>query len=433
MVLVVGLVLPAVARAQDEQPSSRVLTMRDAMRMAISASPDAHAADARVDRADAEHDLAVSRYLPTAEASVRAGGITTQDTLIFRRDHYTLTTGYVEGRADVRWTLYDFGRTSNAVSAADASKRGAEHGKEATRAQVAKQAAGLYVTVIFDEQIVASKKTAVKHRSRFLVVARGLVEKGVRPSLDETRAKVNLEAARHDLVIAEARLATDRARLAAVLNIDSDKLPALAQPLLPNVDDDPMRAMAASEKSRPELAAAAADVEATDKRIDSARSGYLPRIGVDVGGSYRFTHRDFDDAVVPRREASALLVVSIPIFDWAIPANVDIARADHAAAQAREERTRRVTKLEAQESALGVRGARAAQARAKELSSTASQALAVMEARYASGLASALEIVDAEASDIEAREILAAADLRVQLATVELLTATGRSAQLGGT
>jgi outer membrane protein TolC len=287
--------------------------------------------------------------------------------------------------------------------------------------------------VAYDQNIVSSKRVAVKHRTRFAAIAKALVDKGVRPAFDESRARVLLESARHDLTIAEARLQIDRARLATVAGIEVSQIERVSAPLLPAVNDDATKAAERSEKARPDVAAAVSDVEASDHRVDAARAGWLPRIGVDVGGSYRFTRRDFDDYTVPRREGSAMVTVTVPIFEPAVGAQVDAAKAELAGAHAREERARRQARLEATEAALSLKAAKAALTRAQELESAASSALVVIEARYASGLATPLELVDAETQDNDARETLMAAELRLHLATVDVLVSTGRARALEGT
>ncbi|MBS2017643.1 MAG: TolC family protein [Deltaproteobacteria bacterium] len=429
-------VYPAVASAQDEEKptasAAGTVSLRDVLRMAVKASPDQKLAEARVARAEAEAELAMSGYLPRLEAGVRGGAGTERSTFLFRQNQFVVNSAHAEARGGLRWTALDFGHTSNAVSAADASQASAERGRDATHAAVVRHAAELYVSVLFDEQLVLSKRTAVKHRTRFLAVAKGLVSQGVRPALDEARARVNLDSAKHDLTAAEARLAVDRARLAILVGLEPDRLPSLAPALLPGAEDDGARAAAASER-RPEVGEAAASVEASDHRVDSAWAMHLPRVEVDVSGSYRLTQYDYADKLLPRAEASGMLSITVPLFDTSIGARVDAARAELGAARAREEAVRRRVRLEAYEAALQLKGARALKARARELATNASAALSVVEARYASGLATSLELVDAEQADLEAREALLSAELRVQLATVQVLAASGKAPALEGT
>lgn len=430
-------VYPAVAHAQDEdKPTASAavgtVSLRDVVRMAVKSSPDEKYAEARVARADAEVDVASSGYLPRVEAGVRGGAATERSTFLFRQSQFVVNSVHGEARAGARWTVYDFGHTSNAVSAADAARSSAERGRDATRNAITRHAAELYVAVLFDEQLVLSKRTAVKHRTRFLAVAKGLVAQGVRPALDESRAKVNLDSAKHDLTAVEARLLVDRARLAVLIGMEPERLPSLAPASLPGAEEDGVRAAAASEK-RPEVAEAAANVESHDRRVDSAWAAHLPRVELDAVGSYRLTQYDYADQLLPRAEASGMLSITVPLFDSSIGSRVDAARADAAAARAHEEAVRRHVRLEAYEAALQLKGARALKARARELSASASSALAVVDARYAQGLATSLELVDAEQTDLEAREALLTAELRVQLATVQVLAASGKVSTLEGT
>jgi len=432
-------VYPAVANAQDDEKASPVLpasasgtvSLRDVVRMAMKSSPDQKLAEARVARAEAESDLAASGYLPRVDAGVRGGGNTERSTFLFRQSQFVVNSAHAEARGGAHWTVYDFGHTGNAVDAADAAHTAAERGRDATRAAVTRHAAELYVSVLFDEQLVLSKRTAVKHRTRFLAVAKGLVSQGVRPALDEARAKVNLDSAKHDLTAAEARLGLDRARLAVLVGMEPERLPSLAPAALPGAEEDGVRAANASEK-RPEVGEAVATVESHDQRVDSAWAAHLPRVEVDVAGSYRLTQYDYADQLLPRAEASGMLSITVPLFDSSINARVDVAKADLAAARAREEATRRHVRLEAYEAALQLKSARALKARARELSNTASSTLAVVDARYQQGLATSLELVDAEQTDLEAREALLTAELRLQLATVQVLAATGKVQSLEG-
>lgn len=427
-----------VAEEEEEEPEgvapsargSGALDLREVVRMALRAAPEDRAAAAAVARAEAQGDLASSAYLPRLDAVVRGGGQLERGTFLFREDSYVVGSGHVEARGSMRLQIYDFGRTSNAVSAAEASRVSAEHAQRGARLGVVRRAVSAYATILFDEQIVASKKTSLKHRTRYAAIAKGLVTHGVRPPVDEARARVNLESARHDLTLAETTLAIDRGRLAVLLGLEPDGLPAVTTLRLPDVEDDPGRSVASSERRRPEVAAASSAIEAGEHRAAASRAAYLPRIDLDGGGSYRVSRFDYAEGTIPRADVSGGLAISVPLFDAAIGARASAARAELSAARADSDLARRRVRLEAYEAAVGLKAARALSERARDVASAARAALAVIDARYAQGLATALELVDAEQADLEAREGLLAAELRMQLATVELLCATGRAERL---
>ncbi|MBX3185716.1 MAG: TolC family protein [Labilithrix sp.] len=420
-----------VARAQG------TLTLGEAIGMAHAASPDLRAAVAEIDRADAEHDKAISAYLPRLSASVSGGGQIVRDTLPpirapFTLEPYDLRAGSADGRADLRWTLWDFGKTSGAAGAAARTRDARAHGASAAKAEVTRAAATLFLTVIYDAQLVDSKKISLRHRARHAALAKALVDKGVRAPIDEARARLHLEAARQDVAAAEGRLLVDRAKLAEVLGVDPDALGVPAKPVLPSMDEAPRAAAARAERSRPEIAAAAASVLAGEETLDAARAQYLPSLSLSGTGSYRLTRYDVEPNAVPRAEVSGQLTITVPIFDAHTPAAVAEARASLAATEAKETLLRRRAKTEAAVAALELRTARALDARARDLATSTQAALGVVEARYQSGLASPLELVDAETSDLDARDALFAAEYRRQVATVDLAIATGRAALLGG-
>src|SRR5205085_1309839 len=126
-------VCPAIASAQDEEKvappppnGSGTIALRDVVRMTVKASPDDKAAVARIAHADAESDIVSSGYLPKLDAGVRGGASTERGSFLFRRDQYVVNSLNAEARAGVHWTVYDFGRTSAASSAADAARTAAE-------------------------------------------------------------------------------------------------------------------------------------------------------------------------------------------------------------------------------------------------------------------------------------------------------------------
>lgn len=237
------------------------------------------------------------------------------------------------------------------MKASNASEDAAAAGREAARASVRHRTAELFFVILYDDQVLQAKRSALRHRTKFVALARGLVAQGVRPALDEARAKVALESAKTEVVVAESRLAIDRARLATLLGQDPERLPPLVPPALPSLKDDAASAAKIAE-TRPDVAESSHEARAADRRADATWAGHLPRIGIDIGGSYRMTYRDFDDATVPRRELMGTASLSVPLFDAAIHAQVDIARADAASARAREERVRRDAKLEARDASL---------------------------------------------------------------------------------
>lgn len=102
----------ATAAAQDEASSLSErppMTLRSAIHLALKTSPDSRAAEARVQRAEAEHALAMSAYLPRVETSLRAGASSLQDTLLLQTTQFAMSTRYAEGRGDILVNVYDFG------------------------------------------------------------------------------------------------------------------------------------------------------------------------------------------------------------------------------------------------------------------------------------------------------------------------------------
>ena len=67
---------------------------------------------------------------------------------------------------DFHWTVADFGRRSHSIEKINLRVDSARYTEDAIRGDVAKVVANLYVLVIFDEQLVESRKTSLKGRMR---------------------------------------------------------------------------------------------------------------------------------------------------------------------------------------------------------------------------------------------------------------------------
>jgi multidrug efflux system outer membrane protein len=409
------------------------MTLGQALKFAATASPDIQLEQAHIAQTEMFEDLAKADYYPHLSGSLTASGVGLRDVFALREPHYSYTyySGIGTAEADLNWTLTDFGRTSSHVAAASRAIVNAQQTEQATRGQVAKATAAAFLIAVNDDEVLESRKTSLKNRERFALFAKALVEKGVKAGIDEVRARLNVEAAKHELARVESKAKEDRARLAILLGMEPSKLGPLAKATLPALEnEDPTRAAQMAIKTRPEVQAAATDVEVREKNVEAAKAGYLPVLNFGLSGSFSLKRYDAFDDILPARNASAVLSLSFPILDPHVWHGVHRAEADAAFGRAREAKVKRDVTTESEIAVIQLQSARSVMARAKELATIAEGVLAVIEARYQAGISNPLELVDAEAADIEAKDALLQAQLRIDLATVDVLVATNRWTQL---
>jgi len=426
-------VAPRDALAQDEHPGSS-LTLAEAIGAARSRAADAREARAAAEGADAAADAAVAGFLPNASAQASGNRSWTHsyqpDGAGILAPTPSAAYGSNVGGA-IRWTAWDFGRTTSAVGGAKAESRSAAARSTAAGNEAAKVAAALFLTAVFDEELVSVAQTTLNLRERHANLSKALVTAGMRPPVEEARARVELALARLDVTAAERQLAQDRVRLAVSIMADPSAPVRLVRPsVLPTVSTDARRAAEQAEQKRPELRAAVTAVEAREEALDAAKAERLPRLGLSLEATHVLNKTDDDARVFPTRGATALLTATIPIFDWSIWGAIPVARAGVSAAEARKDGVRAQVRGQAAEASYVVQAARALVDQAKAARELASATLAVMEARYQAGLASPFDLFDAAKKDAEARTATIRAELQLATATVEALFATGRIEEL---
>jgi outer membrane protein TolC len=403
------------------------MSLAQALAQAKSTAPQILAASARVDEASANVSTARAGYLPVVSAGLRGTGSGTQDTFLFATTKYVSYTASAEAAGSIRWTMWDLGKTSNNVTSAERAVAANEAVRKASTQGVIADTASAYISVVIDEQLVEVARTTVKNRARYAAIAHGMVGAGVRSPIDELRAKVALETARLDVSKAEAQASSDRARLATLLWLDPTRPVEVKRTTLPQLDDSSLRSAATTAvESRPEVVAAKEDVASRDSALDAARAGYRPSLSLAVDGSYRVTSRDFVPVMIPSQSGTAMLVFGGALFDATIGARVDAAGGRVAESKANLSGTRAAVKTQAVQATIALRSAKLLLEQARHVAEGSAAALSVLEARFASGLASATDLLDVESVDAAARATAVAAEGGMALATIRLLAATGK-------
>jgi outer membrane protein len=417
------LVLPARADAQEQS-----LTLSRALELGRMRAPTLRGARAHTESAEANIDEQRANYYPTLSASLTANGAALRDTQLSSADTlFPFTTYTAAGTAatSVRWTLWDFGRTSGSVAAAEANHTSAAASQAGTELGVMSDVANAYVTYHFKEQLREVTRATLNQREKLVIIAKGLIKAGLQPPLEEIRALARAEAARLQLATAEADVYDARAVLAALLSLDPAAPLKVAPPRLPKLDMDSALAMREAEHL-PSVASASADHDSREATADSAQARYLPTLSLAVDDYYRLTRSDKSDLLLNTRQATASLVVTVPIFDASIGPNLTGARADAATAAATLEQARRDARTEAARASFAVRTTAVALEHAKRSADGAASVLQIVQARYIQGLSSPLELIDAESSDSDARIQRTQSDLAHALSVVRLLVATGK-------
>jgi outer membrane protein len=407
----------------------QTLVLGDAVTLARRNVPAVLAAMAQSHVADAQLELSRATLRPTVTGNAGLGLSGQNGTNLFGGTLATFTTGTGTATAGVtvRWTIWDFGRTALNVDAADLAARAARRDIESSARVAVSGAATAYYAVLADQELVSSAQETLHQRERELEIARGRVQSGTDPPINQTRAEIAVQTAQLDLTTAQASVANDAAALAAALALDPARPVVVSRPGDIAVDDDPGHAADNAALSRPEVLAAHARVISAQRSVDAAEALYRPSLVASATGSVGYTV--FPTSGIqggPNEAANGSLSLQVPIFDPTIRANVLVAQGQLDAARANEAQAALSARQDAVQAALAVRSARQALLEAERLAAQSAANLALAEGRYAAGAAQLLELVDAQAQDATARLTVIQRRFQFESAKVRLLAAIGQ-------
>ncbi|MEI8259043.1 MAG: TolC family protein, partial [Deltaproteobacteria bacterium] len=212
-------ILPAPAR-------SRRITLREALEQARRHAPTVLAAAAQASSASASVSLARAPLLPTFGAQLAGQGYRLQAPSDLAAIYPGAGTGdttqtrwLLEGSIQGRWTIWDFGRTSLSVRAAEAVARVNVDNVSVVERAAVEQAAGAFFAVLADQQMVDVQRQTLAMRRRELEIASGLVAAGIRDQIERVRAQLTVNAAELALTGAELARRGDAMALAAAPSV----------------------------------------------------------------------------------------------------------------------------------------------------------------------------------------------------------------------
>lgn len=383
---------------------------------------DLQIASARVLEARAQYGLAKADRLPTVMAFGKAD---------YEGIPGTLNTGALTSQrfdanvASMSYELDFWGRVARLTEAAKASYFATEEAQRAAQLGLVAEVASTYYSVIqFDELIRLAERTLVSREQTHELIRRGRDLGGAydfelrqAQGLLES-AQVNLEGLRHQRQVSVNQLQF-------LLGASPTDLPggqslfeqALELDVAPGLPADVLL-------YRPDVIAAEERLVAAHANIQAARAAFLPKVALTATLGLASTGLG---TLFSNGAWAFQPIISMPLFDAGrTAAGVDIAEARKVVAVAEYERTLQQAFREVADQ-LSARAAMAKQIRSAALNVEAQERrLEIANARNQAGLASFLEVLDAE------RDVTTARQTHVQIRRAQLEAATLLYKALGG-
>ena len=444
VILMVAASVPA--SAQSDQQKTRVFTLEEAVDFALKNYPAVRASLERLRSAEAGVGLARTSYLPRTDVlwqSDRATdnnitGLTLPNSVIAPITGPVSTSpsnqsawGTASGLL-FSWEPLDFGYRGARVDAARAAQNRTSAEASLTRLDVSVATVNAYITLLAAEQTVRAAQADVERRETFNKSVHVLVDNQLRAGADASRADAELARARVNLARAQQQTGISRAALANLLGIADQNvevresaafgaLPATAPP-------------ATALSANPIAQAQKARVQETQSLVRALDRSYYPKLylqsvvmgrgsGFDPSGKFL----GGTDGLGPDRANWATgVTVTFPVFDiFSIKSRKEVEAASERAEQARYDQTLQDLTGQLRKAQASLEGARKV-AENTPLELDAARTTETQErARYQAGLATLVDVSDAQSLLVQAETDDALARLAVWQNLASVVAAQG--------
>jgi NodT family efflux transporter outer membrane factor (OMF) lipoprotein len=386
------------AAALDWQDFFSQQQLRDLIATALRNNRDLRVAILNIEQARAQYDIRRADQYPSVGAAVSA---TRSPSPVNRKE----TTLYTAGLALSSWEIDFFGRIRSLSEAALAQYLATEEGRKAAQISLVSSVANAWLSLVADRELLAVTRQTLETREESLRLTKLRFDNGVSSELDFRAAQSLAESARVALAQQQRQLALDANALTLLIgepaSPDLANNVALANLALPDV---PAGVPSDVLVRRPDVQQAEQQLVAANANIGAARAAFFPHItltasagtasdalsGLFKSGSWGFT------------AAPQLLQ---PIFDAGRNrAGLRSAEVGRDIAVAQYERAIQTAFREVSD-ALAGRSTLADQVRAQDnVTAAETVRLRLSTLRYDNGVASYLELLDAQRSLFTARQ-----------------------------
>jgi len=389
------------------------LSLSQAVQKALENYPSIRVSDEQLAAAAAGINLARTAFLPRADVLGQINRATRNNIFglmlpqavipsisgpVLGTNNFTNVWGSAVGFL-VSWEPFDFGLRQANVAAAEASQRRAAAALERTKFEVSVLAADAYLTLMAAEQTLNAAKAQVARTESIDRIVEALVKAELRPGADASRNKAEVAIARTQVIQAEEAIRTARVTLRQLTGTD---VTVAAGPLLQTPGDLQQQRNAASNPMAKEQEAVVAEAEARRKALDHA---YVPRFYAQASSYARGSGANLDGTT-----GGALAGLGPDVQNWALGFTAQFSLMDLPSLRVRKEIEEHRRKMESarydqllidlnaklEQAVARLEAARriAAELPAQLEAAHASEQQAA--ARYKSGLATLIEVADAQ-------------------------------------
>jgi multidrug efflux system outer membrane protein len=401
----------------------RDTTMVGLVRTALAQNRDLRTAVGRIREFRAQVGVAKAPFFPSLTAN---GSASTNQVAIGSFPPTSFDAFRVTG--DLAWELDFWGRTRRGVEAARADLASEEAGQRAVILSLVSDVATGYLSLLELDQERSIAERTLASRQATLDLARQRFRQGLTSELDVRQFEAQVAVPAAALAQAERLRAQQEHQLSLLLGEAPTAVTrggTLTQAVSALIVPDSLPATLLAR--RPDVQQAERAFAAATARIGVAEAARLPAFS--ISGYYGSQVPKAGDLFTANGEIyQALAGVSLPLFTGGRLVNeTRVARARAEQARSQYEQSVLVALREASDALVGVRTARDQVAAQQTQAQALRRALQLAELRYRTGVASYLEVLEAQRSLFDAELGLSQAQLRQLAAAVQLYRSLGGS------
>ncbi|MDB5847673.1 MAG: multidrug transporter, partial [Rhodoferax sp.] len=369
---------------------------------ALDNNRDLRVAVLSIAQARAQYQITRADQFPTVNAAASGSRVPNADGGI--------TSTYQAGFTVSAWELDFFGRIASLKESALAQYLATEEGRKATQITLISSVANAYLSILADDELIAITRQTLVTRQDSFKLSQLRFDNGVSSELDVRQAQSLTESARGTLAAQLRQRALDQNLLTLLVGqpatTEASAQPVAATSLANSLLMTDLPAGLPSEVlvNRPDIRQAEQLMLANNANIGAARAAFFPRVsltaGVGSGSSHLsdlFQSGSYGWTFAPQ--------ISLPIFDAGRnQANLDATRIARDIAQAQYEKAIQTAFREVAD-ALAGRDTLGEQLRALQAQADAeSVRFKLSDLRYRNGVASYLDLLDAQRSLFTAQQ-----------------------------
>jgi len=330
----------------------------------------------------------------------------------------------------IAWEPFDFGLRKSAVDAAESARRQAEAATERTRFDVSTTAAAAFLTILAAEETVKAAEAGVERAKSIDGIVAALVKAELRAGADSARARAELAAAETQLVQSRQAVALARASLAQLTGAPVEAIvpgKLLAEPPAPPAPEAP-------PASHPILLEQTAAIDAVRARQKVLDRSVFPKFSVEsstyargTGANPDFTTQGGANGLAPNFYNWGLgFSLNFGLTDWVtLKPRREIELAQERAEQARLAQMQTDLAARLAKSRAMIDGARQVAAIAPVALEAARASETQATARYRAGLATLVEVAEAQRVRTQAEIDSSLARLAIWRGMLEAAIASG--------